>query len=443
MNISYSSLLKIALPLALGAFVQFLVVLTDNLFLTRVSESAINGAGNGGMMYITAVMLAIGLSSGLQILIARRNGEGNLDEVGSIFGSGMRIAMVLSVALYIIFLLLDRFFFDSIIQSPEILKVMREFLQIRSLGLFVYIPVLMFNSIYIGLAETKVVSYAMIITALLNILFDWLLIFGVGPFPEMQHQGAAFATFIAEIAGLLFILYYTVKRFDHKKYNLWTGLTQRTQGLASRIFKISVPLMVQQVLALATWTTFYFFVEKVGSAELKVSHIVRNSYMLAFVIAMGVNYTTRTVISSLIAEKRQAELGLAMKRLIIINIVGAIILCHGLLLYPEWIALQFYDAGDPGVAMLVRTFRVVFFAILLFTCVSIFLNAVEGSGRTKAGMVIEMISITVYLFVVYQITLVSPQPIHIIWMSDYLYFALMGVFSLLYLWRADWKHHQI
>ena len=70
-------LLKIALPISIGTFVQFLVLLTDNYFLARVGESAINGAGNAGLVYLTFGMVLFGSATGIQILVARRHGEGN------------------------------------------------------------------------------------------------------------------------------------------------------------------------------------------------------------------------------------------------------------------------------------------------------------------------------------------------------------------------------
>ena len=78
----FKGLIEIALPISIGTFVQFLVLLTDNYFLARVSENAINGAGNAGLTYLTFGMLIFGSATGIQILVARRKGEGN-DEQNS------------------------------------------------------------------------------------------------------------------------------------------------------------------------------------------------------------------------------------------------------------------------------------------------------------------------------------------------------------------------
>lgn len=440
LDISYRSLLRIALPLALGAFVQFLVVLTDNIFLAQVGESSLNGAGNGGMLYITYIMLGVGLSAGLQIIAARRVGEGRHLEIGSWLGSALRLSVILAVALYLIYLLMDAFLFAHIVQSEDILTVMQEFLSIRMLGLFIYLPLLMFTGFFTGIARTAILTASMGLTAGLNILLDWWLIFGIGDLPAMGHRGAALATLIAEFAGLLFLAIYTFVVYGKKTYQLRATVFKRMQGQGLRLLSLSYPLMIQQVLALATWTTFYFMVEKVGGMELKISHIVRNTYLLAFVTIMGIGYTTRTVISTLIAESRQNELSLAIRRLITLNIIGAFVLCHGLLAYPHLIADIFFTSEDPGYRPLIQSFNVVFFAIMVFSVTSVLINTIEGSGRTRQAMRIEVLTIVVYLTVVYRITIVHPQEIHIIWMSDYLYFGAIGLLSWLYLRMSNWKY---
>lgn len=442
LDISYKSLIKIALPLSLGAFVQFLVVLTDNVFLSQVGEDYLNGAGVASMLYITAIMFGIGLSSGTQIFIARKIGEGKDSEVGVWFGTGMRIALAMGVVLYGVFFLLDRYAYQHLIQSESVLLVMREFLSIRSIGLLVYIPLMVLNSLYIGSGKTTILSVSMGVTAGLNILFDYLLIFGIGVFPEMKHEGAALATLLSEIAGGIYLVSYTFWKYKNNSFGLLQGILKVKRGIGRRLMKLSLPLIAQQIVALSTWTTFFFFVEKVGGMELKVSNIVRSTYMLAFVTVMGVGYTTRTVISTLIAEKRQEELTTAMKRLILMNVSGVLLLCHGLILYPDVIS-QYFFKDTAGIEAMSDSLRVVFVAMLIFSFSSILFNTIEGSGRTKTGMLIEFSGVFAYILLVYHLTIRSPQPIHIIWMTDYLYFGIMGVLSFLFLWKSNWKYTEI
>ena len=442
LSISYRSILSIALPLSLGAFVQFLVVLTDNYFLSRVSENSINGAGNGGLLYITAIMLGVGLGGGTQILIARRNGSGDFKNVGIIFGTSLRISIVAGAVCWLIFRGLDQYAFQYWLKSDDILKTMREFMDIRTFGFFVYIPTLIINSLYMGIGKTRILTISMGLLAGLNIVLDWLLIFGNAGFPAMGHQGAALGTLIAEIGGLVFIAIYTWRTFRNHHFELWKGLTVLNAAVRKQIISLSLPLVVQQILALATWSCFYFLVEKVGSTPLKISHIVRNGYLLAFVAIMGISQTTRTIVSTLIAQNRQRELRLAIKRLMTINLIGAFILCHWMIFYPQPIAALFFESLADQ-AQLSLTFRIVFFAIMMASLVLILLNIIEGSGKTKAGMFIELTCISIYLVFVYLTTVYSEQPIHIIWMTDYIYFGALGLISILYLRRSNWRYNTI
>ena len=96
----YRDLLRMALPISAGTALQFLVLLTDNFFLARHSEAAINGAGNAGLVYMTLEMLAVGSSAALQIIIARRIGENNRPEALRTLRTGLLIHLGLGMFLF-------------------------------------------------------------------------------------------------------------------------------------------------------------------------------------------------------------------------------------------------------------------------------------------------------------------------------------------------------
>ncbi len=161
--------------------------------------------------------------------------------------------------------------------------------------------------------------------------------------------------------------------------------------------------MGQILLKVGTWTSFFFFVEKVGSTELKISHIGRNAFMLAFVVASGISQTTRTVVSQLIGASRTADPTPALKRLATLNLVGVIIMSHGFILYPDAISQIFFD--DPeSIASMSRTFATLFIAVIGFSISSLLLATLEGSGGTKRAFLVEMMGAGTYLAAVFYLT---------------------------------------
>ena len=207
-------------------------------------------------------------------------------------------------------------------------------------------------------------------------------------------------------------------------------------------WKISAPLMGQLLLTVGVWTTFFFFVEKVGSTELKVSHIGRNAFMFAFIVTSGIGQTTRTVVSTLIGAKRQSELIPTVKRLWFINLAGAIILTHGFILYPKLISKIFFD--EPShIEMMSKTFTTLFIAVIGYGSAHILLTTLEGSGGTKRAFAVEILGAGMYLLGAWCLT--SPmsdgfRKIEVIWRVEWIYFSFIIIGCYLVLKNGKWKN---
>jgi len=187
---------------------------------------------------------------------------------------------------------------------------------------------------------------------------------------------------------------------------------------------------------------FFFLVEQVGVMELKVSHIARNFFMLAFVVSQGVQQTTRTFISGLLGEKRGDELVPVMRRLILVNACGVVLLSHGGVLYPAQLTAPFFD--DPsGWEAAQRTLPVIFSAMMMYSLSSVLLSSVQGSGNTTAALVIEVSALVGYTAVSILLTLVYPQPVWRIWWVEWVYFSLIGAGCLIFLTRWDWRSKEV
>ena len=133
----------------------------------------------------------------------------------------------------------------------------------------------MFRALYIGITRTKVLTMNAVVMALVNVLLDYILIFGKFGMPEMGIKGAAIASVMAEAASLAFFLIYTYAKVDFKKFGLnhWQKIDF---SLLGRILSISCFTMVQYFLAMATWFVFFIAIERLGQRELAIANIVRS-----------------------------------------------------------------------------------------------------------------------------------------------------------------------
>lgn len=99
---SYSQIWKIAFPILISTLMEQLIGITDTAFLGRVGEVELGASALGGIFFITVFMLGLGFSIGAQILMGRRNGEGNYQRIGSIFYHSLGFLLVLATVLFLL-----------------------------------------------------------------------------------------------------------------------------------------------------------------------------------------------------------------------------------------------------------------------------------------------------------------------------------------------------
>jgi MATE family multidrug resistance protein len=438
----YKDILRVVLPLSFGSFVQFIVVFTDNYFVAQLGENAMSGASFIGLVYVSIMMLGMGLSNASQIIIARRQGEQNYPQAGLILANTFFLGLILSFFQFFVSYFIMPSVLQSWISSDEVRQYAVEFLEIRSYGFFFYTLTIILNSFWAGIAQTRVMAYTTLITALVNIVLDYGFVFGNLGLPKLGVAGAALATVIAEAAAFFYVLVYTLSQKRIVQYELLQSIKKIPLRFSGQLLRLGGPIMLQLGISLSVWTIFFLFVEKLGEKPFQASHIVRNTYMLVWISVMGFSSATKTYVSTLIAEKRQADLMPTVKKLMIMNFTGVIILSHGLWLYPDWIVGLFTDDAET-IALTKKCMLVIIPAMLTFSITNILLNMVEGSGNTIAGFFVEFFTMVIYIIFAYYITIINPQPIHIVWMADYVYFALLGLFSMLFLYNGKWKYNKI
>ena len=126
--ITNQTIWNIAYPIILGSLAQTLITLTDTAFLGRVSEVALGASAMAGIYYYVFSTLAWGFSIGIQIIVARRLGEGKLNRIGVVFEHGLCFVFLLSMTLFLI----QRYYSDVLlgasIQSPNIYAAAMEYM---------------------------------------------------------------------------------------------------------------------------------------------------------------------------------------------------------------------------------------------------------------------------------------------------------------------------
>ncbi len=186
----------------------------DTIFVGRLGTKHLAAMSFTFPVVFTIQSLALGLSVGTTSVISRAIGAGDHEDVRRLTTH----ALVLSVSLVTILALTGLFTIDPLFTllgaTPEILPLIRQYMVPWYFGVgFVVVP-MVGNGAIRATGDTKTPSYVMMVAGLANVILDPLLIFGIGPFPRMELQGAAIATVIAR--ALTFIAAIWVLRYREK-----------------------------------------------------------------------------------------------------------------------------------------------------------------------------------------------------------------------------------
>ena len=201
--------------------------------------------------------------------------------------------------------------------------------------------------------------------------------------------------------------------------------------------------MLQNFLSLSSWFIFFMIIEKIGEDELAVSHIVRSIYMVLMIPLFGLSNATNTLVSNLIGQgkERKDVLSLISKSMVLAVCCTLVVLVLNIVV-PEKI-ISLYTSDVSLIASTLDTLVVINFTMFFFCIAFIYFNGVTGTGNTRISLLIEFITIIVYLMATYYIAIVLNASLPIVWCSELIYFSMLGIMSFIYLKWGKWSNAEI
>ena len=437
MNTSNKHIWHITYPILMTLLAQNVINVTNTAFLGRVGEIELGASAIGGIFYIAIFMACFGFSMGSQILIGRRNGEKNYLEIGKIFNNGLFFSFLLAIVIFIFSQSLISPILGAIVKSKSIYTASVEYLNWRAYGFFFLFMNVMFRAFFVGITQTKVLSISALVTAVVNILFDYILIFGKLGLPAMGIKGAAIASVIAEAATTIYLLTYTFNKVNRQKYGLFS-FRKIEFDIIKKTLDISVYIMFQYSISVSTWFLFFIFIERTGERALAVSNIVRSLYAILIIPASALGTTTSTMISNLIGEGRSAEVLRFLKKVITINAVLSIPFVLFTLVFPE-LCIRIYTPDTELISATIPVVRLVSFSILVFGTGLLLFNSVSATGNTRIAFTFELVVLSFYILYTYLTTTILHSPIQVVWIAEYVYWGMIAVVSFVYLKYGNWR----
>jgi Na+-driven multidrug efflux pump len=298
----------------------------------------------------------------------------------------------------------------------------------------------LYRALYVGISNTKVITYSTIIMAVVNILLDYCLIFGNLGFPQMGIGGAALASLCAEVSAFVFFTLYSYITLRNTEFGMFRRY-RLEPDLMGRILKISTPTMVQKLFSFGVWFIFFVLIEKMGETAAGISSITRSVYLILITPCFAFSTTTNTLVSRILGEGQVQQVFPTISKVLkncLLCTVPIVVLAA---VFPVQIAGIYTD--DISFAQLVVPSILVICAGTLFQGFgNAYFEAVSGTGNTSAALYLETTVLVFYVLFIWFMTHFTTR-VELVWTAEILYGVLLGIFCFLYLKLAKWNNKKV
>ena len=439
-QISNKEIWKIAIPIMLGNLAQTIINFTDTAFLGHLGVIALGASMLAGLFYFVFTTIAAGFAIGIQIIIARRFGEGNYGRIGVIFEHGSLFVLILGTILFSIIYFFSDILLAWIIDSPNIYETSLDYIKYRQFGIIFVCFNFLYRGLYVGISNTKVITYSTVIMAIVNIILDYCLIFGKLGFPEMGIGGAALASLCAEISAFIFFTSYSYITLRNKNFGMFKAHKLESE-LMGRILRLATPTMVQKLFSFGVWFVFFIMIEKMGETATGISSIVRSIYMILITPAFAFATTTNTLVSRTIGaghpEQVFCTITKIMKNCILCTLPIIIILA----IIPIQI-VSIYTNDLNLAQMAVPSIYIICIGAIFQAIGNGYFEAVSGTGNTSAALYLETSVLIIYLIFVAIITNITSD-VQWVWTAEILYGSILAFICIIYMKFAKWNEKRI
>ncbi|MCC7299678.1 MAG: MATE family efflux transporter [Verrucomicrobia bacterium] len=298
---SYRALLRIAVPLIITSTSFLVQNFCARMFLAWYSPETLQAAVPAGILYFTLVCGFMSTAAFANSLVAQYYGSGDLHSCSRSVAQAILLALF-SFPLILLLIPVGLWMLSVSGHAPNVLAAEKTYFFILMLG-GVQLPLASaVSSFFSGRGLTQVVMLCAIAGATLNLLLNWLLIFGIGPFPEMGIAGAAIASVVSGFVSpvIMLALYFSPK--NNRLYDT-RRLFYFDAPLFRRLLRFGVPSGLHKALDIGAFTLFVLLVGRLGETAFMAANIALSVNMIAFMPSIGIGQAAGTLVGQHIGRR--------------------------------------------------------------------------------------------------------------------------------------------
>ena len=441
MNYDYQNIWRITAPIVVSMILMQLINITDVIYLGRVGTVALGAAGLGSTYFFAFFTLISGFGFGAQIIISRRNGEKQYKKIGAVLYQGISFLLLGAFGLIALSCILSPVILRFMISDDAVANAALTYIYYRIFGLTAVAFLVMFRSFFVGIAQTFALQLISVSMVVFNVILNYVFIFGCAFIPPLGIKGAAIASVLSEVLAVLVCIVYMVLKTNLKKYGL-KHFVYKDFKLLKSIFGLSFWTMMQQFVSISTWFLFFIAIERLGTEELAISNILKNSAGIPWIVVIAFAASAGTITGNLIGEGRSNEVLKATQNVIRLNtrVLLGLLFLFGVFYYP---ILRIYTNNTQLIEKAILPYLTALLCYIPLFSGFIWFQNVSATGNARYSMFIEFIAMIFYMLFVGVVIYRMQMPLYICMLADGVYNLIVFLISYQFMRSMKWMGKKV
>lgn len=431
------ALLLLSIPMVLEMSMESIFTIVDIYFVSKLGSDATSIVGLTESLLSIIYAFGIGFAISTTAIVSRRIGEKEQHKAANAAFQAILVAGSVSMLIALIGILFSDNLLGLMGASSEAIKSHGGYTKLMLGGNITIMFLFILNGIYRGAGDAAIALRVLCFSNLINIVLDPLLIFGIGPFPELGVTGAAVATNIGRGAGVVFQLY-TLFNGNGRIRLYLKDLKPDFEQIVSYI-KLSLAGIFQLLIGTTSWIVMVRIISEFGSIAVAGYTIGIRIMIFAMLPSSGLSNAAATLVGQNLgagkpkqAEKSVWSTGIA--NAIFLGIIGLI-----MVIWPEPIIRLFVQQADV-VSKSIECLRIVSIGFIAYGFGMVLVNSLNGAGDTITPMFIN-----IFCFWLFEIPLAYILAIKFGMQERGVYYAIviaetaMTLTALVFFMRGKWK----
>ena len=365
----FSYNLKLSIPVILGLVGHTLVGMIDNIMVGNLDPINLAAVSLGNSYIFIAMSIGIGFSAAITPIVAEAHSEGNQNKLKKSFINGFILCLILGSVLYALVLVLKNtlIYLD---QPVEVVKLALPYIDIVAISL---IPLLLFQALkqYTdGLSRTIYPMYATVVANIINVIINYILIFGMLGFPKLGIIGAAIGTLISRIIMFVFLFYMLMDKKIIYNYMSELKSFMYDKFMIKEILSLGLPTSLQMFFEVGLFTSAIWLSGLLGEIPQSANQIVLNISSLTFMVASGLSVSAAIRAGNQKGLKNYQELKRISLSILLLGIYFASFFALGIYILRDYLPYIYIDINNQE--NLIENIELVKIASKLFIIVAIF-----------------------------------------------------------------------